>query len=110
MYKRCPTSVWVDLLEFNEESRWVVLCEGQDLCTVESEDVVCNTFSCFGGEIRVIDAQVVIEPGHLGFDKRRGDKTTLADEFLDLSTLSVFTLEDGCGVAWSVGGEVPCPL
>ena len=110
-------SFLVDALKIDDKLGRVVLCEREDFGAKEGHDVIGDDGGGFDLEIRVVDAEVGVEPVDLvgdelagdealgGVRRRRGrrDGTDLgSDVGEDLCALFLLALEDGGGVSGHV--------
>lgn len=59
-----------------------------------------------GGEVGVVDAEVLVEPGDFAGDEWGGDEAALAEGGFDGAALGVFAGEGGRGVPGGVGEDV----
>ena len=102
MYERRAAPIRVDLLQLDRQGIGIMLRGREDLRAVEGKDVVRDALGGLGGEVGVVDAEVVVEPGDLVGDELWRDEPALADEPLDFAPLGVLALEDGRGVSGDV--------
>lgn len=59
-----------------------------------------------GGEVGVVDTEVLVEPGDFAGDEWGGDEAALAEGGFDGAALGVFAGEGGRGVTGGVGEDV----
>jgi hypothetical protein len=106
MNKSRASSAVVDLLEVDDKTVHVVLGIRLDLCGIQGDDMVADDRGALVGEIRVVDAQVGVEPRDLAMDQRGRNKALGGDFCLDERLLCGLAREHRGGISWQVLDEV----
>ena len=65
--------------------------------------MVCDALGGLSGEVRVVDAQVIIEPANFGWNKLERHEAALGNELFNTLPLRILALEYGRRVAWRIG-------